>query len=341
MISTASCSSLCSASFLAATLLALPVRAAEPTSPAGEQPAAAEAALRPPSGGRVLNGHAFMPAGDVPGALVATSFESGLLVGIGSAHASWTVRDQTLSGTFEYAGVGAVLGYEYAVMDNLSLRLGLTELIYSGISGRSAVVIGSTLQGGAGAGATFSLPIGDSLRVGARFDASYAPKLGLTLGSAIRSVVDSCQTPEGCNVDSASAFEQKNVLQLQPALAASWAPLPALGLTANVAYIYADQTVNGSKSSGNALSLGVAADFDFRAISPVPIGLQAQFTWTAPSGSGSGMQHVTDLGGGIFYTGRKDLALGLQLIARRFAVTPDVDVTWSTFLSQIGMRYYW
>ena len=41
----------------------------------------------------------------------------------------------------------------------------------------------------------------------------------------------------------------------------------------------------------------------------------------------------TDLGGGIFYTGRKDLAAGVQFVSRRFAVVPNVDVSWKTYLA--------
>jgi hypothetical protein len=50
---------------------------------------------------------------------------------------------------------------------------------------------------------------------------------------------------------------------------------------------------------------------------------------------------VSNLGGGIFYTGRPHLALGLQIVARRFKVQPGVDVSWSTYLATVGLRYYW
>jgi hypothetical protein len=321
---------------VAATVVAARVSAAE----GGD---AATVASTPPyegGHGRVLNGHVFMPAQDVPGALITTSFASGLLVGIGKTTSSIQIGDQTLSGSFEYAGIGAVLAYEYAIFDNLSARVALNEVIYSGITGRSAIVVGSRLQGGLGAGLTYSLPIGDSLRVGALFDVAFTPNLGLTIGSALRSVVESCQSATGCDVRPGNAFEQANVLTLQPALAASWGVVPALGLTANVGYIHASQSVNGKELNGEALSLGLAGDLDLNEVWRFPLGLQVQFSWTAPSGSG-GLQHVTDLGGGIFYTGKRNLALGIQVIDRQFAVTPDVHVSWNTIISNIGMRYYW
>ncbi len=46
-------------------------------------------------------------------------------------------------------------------------------------------------------------------------------------------------------------------------------------------------------------------------------------------------------GGGIFYTGRKDLSAGIQFVARRFAVTPNVDIGFNTNLATLGLRYYW
>jgi hypothetical protein len=330
----------CTALVLAIALGAAPVRAQEANPPSG---ATSPGAITPEPllpRGRILNGHIFMPAQAVPGALITTSFMSGLLVGYGTTKGSFATGAQTFSGEFKYSAIGAVLAYEYAVLDNLSFRVGLTEQIFSGVTGQSVIVVGSNLQLGLGAGATFSLPIGDTLRVGVLLDASVAPNIGLTIGNAIQGVVTTCQST-GCSVDSSSAFQQKNVVQVQPALAANWAPFPALGITSNVSYIYAHQTLNGREFNGNAVQLGLAGDWDFRAISRVPIGLQLQFSWTAPTGSDSGLQHVTDLGGGIFYTGRPHLALGAQLISRQFAVTPDVDVSWSTFIANLGMRYYW
>jgi hypothetical protein len=295
----------------------------------------------PPPHGRVLNGHTFMPALDVPGALLTTSFTSALLVGLGQTSASVQISDKTLSGNFEYAAIGAVIGYEYAFLDYFSARLALTELLFTGINGRSAIAVGTGLQGGIGGGLTFSLPVADSLRLGVLFDASVVPNFGLTIGNGVRSIIEACRSPQGCDLRSGDFFQQKSVTQVQPALAASWAPFSALGVTANASYIWANQHLNGSNSSGNAFQLGTALDFDFKAISEVPVGLMFQFSWIAPF-NGEALQHVSDIGGGIFYTGRKNLALGAQVIDRRYAVVPGVvNVTWKTFLVDIGMRYYW
>jgi len=255
--------------------------------------------------------------------------------------ASFQVGDRLYSGSFDYAGVGSILGYEYAFQRYFSARFTLSNIIYSGIDGPSAIVVGTSLQVGTTLGLTASLPVGDSLRVGFLLDAGVVPGLGLTIGNGIQTIIEDCRAGD-CNASEGAIFGTQSALTLQPALAANWVPWRPLGITANTAYLYLSQDQGDETFTGEAVSLAAAADFDFLAISKVPIGLQLAFSWTAPiGGTETTLQHVTDLGGGIFYTGRPHLSLGLQLVSRRFAVQPTVDVSWSTFLSTIGLRYYW
>ena len=222
---------------------------------------------------------------------------------------------------------------------NFSARFQLADVIYSGIDGPSAIVVGTSLQVAASLGATASLPIGDTLRVGVLLDVGNTPGLGLTIGNGLQTIISDCQQGN-CQASEGSIFSPHRARTVQPALAANWAPWRRLGPTANASYVSVTQDRSGETFTGEAVSLAGAADFDFLAMSKVPVGLQLAFSWTAPVG-GSVLQHVTDLGGGIFYTGSQHLALGLQLVSRRFAVQPTVDVSWSTFLSTIGLRYYW
>ncbi|HTP50049.1 MAG TPA: hypothetical protein VMK42_05070 [Anaeromyxobacteraceae bacterium] len=292
-----------------------------------------------PPGRRILNGHVFMPSATVPGALTTTSFATYLITAYGKTTGSAQIGDKLYSGSFDYAGVGAILGYEYAFLDHFSARFSITELVYTGINGSSALVIGTSVSTGASLGFTASLPIGDSFKLGLLLDGTIGPGLALTIGNGISSIINRCQQ-SGCAVGEGDIFGKKNSFSVQPALAINWAPWRPFGITANFSYAFISQDLSSGTFSGQALGLGVALDFDFKAISDVPIGLQAVFAWTTPT-SGTNLQHVTDLGGGIFYTGRPHLALGLQIVTRRFRVEPNVDVSWSTWLATIGLRYYW
>jgi hypothetical protein len=318
---------------LAGALAAAPVRAEE------APPAPAKASL---SDGRTLDGHVFMPTLVVSQPFITTSFASGFRAAAGSTTASYTAGGRTLDGTFNYAGVGGSLFFEYAFLDFLSARISIDEILYSGTTGRSAIVIGTNGQFGAGLGVTGSYLLTPQLRLGVAFDVAVTPNAGLTIGAGIKDIINSCQTT-GCDLGAGHFFQQKNPVTYTPAVSAAWSPWLPLGVTASLGFEWARATTaNQGTLTGQAVVLATAVDFDFLAISPVAVGVNLQLRWNAPTSSDNVLlQHVTDLGGGIFYTGRKNLSAGVQIIDRQFAVTPDVRVSWKTFVTEIGLRYYW
>jgi hypothetical protein len=335
--------------FLAAALLALPgvARPSAGAESAAPEPVTADAAVAPASEGRELGGHLFMPTLGIRGPFAATNFGTFLTVGEGSSVGTLnlTLPDGTpksYSGSVSYVAIGGVLSYEYQFLRGVSARLGLSESLYSGTTGASLAVVGTNVRLGLIAGLTAGMTIGDSIRLAAVIDASSAPRMGLLLGPAIKSAFESCQSGLGnCTFDFGQLFQQQNILEVQPGLAASWAPMRALGLTANLSYSWSSVAISGADTvSAGGVSMGAAVDFDFLAVSRVPVGLQLTWASLIPV-SGEGNSRYTDVGGGLFYTGRRDLSLGLQLFVRRFAVVPEVEVSWTTVMAMVGLRYYW
>jgi hypothetical protein len=333
----------CCALGLAAALAASSATAQVTAASREEAPAAApvEVATAPAtaSEGRTLNGHVFQPSTLVGAPFATTSFVTQIVFLGGSTTGRVTIRDQEFSGSLEYAGIGGFAGYEYSFLEHFSVRAWLNDLLYSGLTGRAVVVIGTEVQAGAGAGATASMKVTDALRVGVLFDVSYAPSIALTIADALERVADSCATPDGCDVDSGSLIQIDNLLRVEPAVAASWAPFRSLGLTANVGYIYLDGEAASGGSSG--VKLAGAVDFDLYPAVGFPLGLQGVVAWSAPVGT-SALQHVTDAGVGFYYTGRPDVSVGVQVLGRRFSAQPGlVKTDWSAYLTTIGLRYYW
>jgi hypothetical protein len=313
--------------------------------PAGPSVAVAPETSPPPEG-RELAGHVFMPALGIVGPFATTSFSSYMTLGAGSTEGHLTLQlpgnppppPQTFNGSVSYVAVGGVLGFEAQVVPGISARMGLTETIYSGTSGAAVTTVGTNARVGGGLGITAGLPIGNSVRVAGVVDANLVPRFGLLLGPAIESTFESCSTGiRDCRFDFSKLFRLKNVFELKPGVAASWAPLRALGISGNLSYLYA--SVAGISQGG--IFIGVAVDYDFRAISRVPVGLQAALSSLVPITGHDSVFGYTDLGGGVFYTGRKHLSLGIQALARRFRVSPQTDVSWSTYVAFIGLRYYW
>jgi hypothetical protein len=326
--------------------------AEEPTAPAAVPAATAAPAVtvaaeptRPE--GRELAGHVFMPTLGIKGPFAVTNFGTFLTAGQGSTTASMTLQlpttpptSQTIGGSVDYVAIGGVLSYEYAFLRGVSARIGLSESLYSGTTGTALAVVGTNVRLGLDAGLTAGMSFGDSLRVAAVIDASSAPRMGLKLGAALEGLARSCQAGD-CAFDLQDLFNQQNVLTLQPGVAASWAPLKSLGLTANLSYSWSNIAVTNQPTlTTGGVAAGAAVDFDFMGVSKVPVGLQLTFASLIPV-SGDTSSRYTDVGGGLFYTGRKDLSLALQLFVRRFKVVPEVEVSWTTVLSQIGLRYFW
>jgi hypothetical protein len=324
----------CRALGIAAALAASSAAAQEPTAtaaPADAAPAAADAAAS-----RTLAGHIFLPATLAPGPFATTSLTAQMILLGGSADAEIQVGDQTFSGTTEFAGLGAYAAYEYSFLEHYSVRAWLDDLVFSGISGKSVLVLGTEIQGGFGAGATAGLRLGDRVQAGVLLDAGYTPSVALTLAEALDAVEDSCEAGD-CDVATGTAIEIENVLQVKPALSLAFAAARSLGITANAAYLY----LEGEDDSATGVRLGAAVDFDLGMAIGFPVGLQGQFAWTAPVGDG-GVQHVTDVGFGIFYTGRKELVAGLQVLGRRWSVEPGfADTQWNSYFTNFGLRYYW
>ncbi|HVZ32494.1 MAG TPA: hypothetical protein VG963_08710 [Polyangiaceae bacterium] len=298
--------------------------------------------------GRQLGGHTFLPVVDMVGPFATTSFGTFLTVGAGSTKGSLSLQlpgsaaAQIFSGNVSYAAVGGVIGYEYSFLRDFAARVVLSETLYSGTTGTSAAVVGTNARLGGDVGLTGGFQIGQSLRISGVFDASYVPRIGLLIGPAIESAFNNCaMSVSDCKFDFGQLFSQQNILALTPGVAAAWALLPALGLTANVSYSYAHLERSGSAGvDEGSLSFGAALDLDLWSLSAAPVGLQAIWN-TQVSIAGPNDLSYTDLGGGLFYTGRKDLSVGLQVINRRFRVVPDVDVSWGTVLALTGLRYYW
>lgn len=325
-----------------------PVAAAPATAAAATAPAAAPAAPRPE--GRELAGHVFMPALGVVDPFAVTSFGSYMTLGGGRTTARFTLQlpgsppppPQEISGDVSFGAVGGVLGYTFRIAGGVAGRVALSETIYSGTTGAAAAVIGTNARVGVGAGLTAGLPIGDSARLAVVFDASYAPRFGLLLGPALKDAYDSCLAgASSCQFDFSKLFEQANVLELVPGVAAAWAPAPYLGVVGNVSYAHSSIETEGRGTvSEGGVTVGAAVDLDLGALTSVPVGLQLTWESFLPVDGGEDARY-TDLGGGVFYTGRKDLSLGMQIVDRRFKVVPNVDVTWETVLVLLGLRYYW
>jgi hypothetical protein len=111
---------------------------------------------------------------------------------------------------------------------------------------------------------------------------------------------------------------------------------PSLGLRGVIDYEQA--FVKGTTSSSDGtLNIGAAVDFDLHSVTPLPLGLLAGYKLSVPT-SGDSLGHQITLG--LFYTGQRNLGLGIQT-ALQLPTAPAGISNYAIFLASLTLRYYW
>jgi hypothetical protein len=281
---------------------------------------------------RVLDGHRVQPSALVRTPFAVTSFDVGLLYGVGDATGPTYNILGEVDGERQYAFVamGQSFAYERKVAEGVSVGGGLLSALYAGSDSWSALVIGADVTLSAFVRATAGRRLGP-VHAALTLDASYGPQLGLIIIDAVRDSLEN-------GVGSGSALALEDVLLLQPGAAAAWAPHPALGVTASVDYQWYSLDQEDGTSSGAALGFGIAADLALGKLCEVPLGLLAAVHLVEPL-DGDDVSPVRDLSFGGFYTAKPELVVGAEIGWRAFSIRPDLES--SGTLAQIRASYYW
>ena len=315
---------------LAVVLVALSSRAVM----ADQEAATAEPAKVAESSSRELNGHVFQPSQLANPSFRQTTFQVGLLYGVGNATGPKYDSSGNVTGTADYsfAALAQTFSYEYRFREWLSAAASVVTSAYTGITGASVVSVGAQVAVGVGGQAKLGYRLGP-VDTAVLLDVSYTPEYGFLIADAIlRALRDHV-------IDSGAALQSTHGLTLGPTLAASWAPFSALGLTGNLGYSYKSLRASGTViQETSSLVVGAAADFDFGKVSSVPIGLLAGYRLINPINDES-VPYIQTFSGGISYTGRGDLGLGLEIGRRSFSIRSGIAAT--VTVAQIGLQYYW
>jgi hypothetical protein len=287
---------------------------------------------------RTLGGHVFIPEVLVRTPFAATQVQANLLYGSGTAKGpALTVRLQPIAdGTYEFASMSQIVGFEKKIAEGISAGGGITAQLISGIDGKSVVVVGTQIGYGLFGRFTAGQRVGP-VQAAFTFDVQYGPRYGIFILNAL----DRALSPpplDTINQAGTYAFTSDNAWTLQPGFSTAWAPLKQLGFTASADYQWISQKSDAGTTTGRAIDLGAAADWDFGAYTSAPVGLLAAWHWTAPLGTESSIGHVIDYSLGVFYTGRPALVMGLEVGRRSFPYRSlDTDET----VVQLRVQYFW
>ncbi|HQR29484.1 MAG TPA: hypothetical protein PLL32_03675 [Anaeromyxobacteraceae bacterium] len=317
----------------AATATATPAATAEAPVPVKERPM-----------GRELNGHLFLPSHILEDPFSYTAF--GTFFGLGAGNALGpAVNPDTpppyFSGEkwYGYTGLGLGMLLNVRILEYLSVRAGLSATAYLGTGSGAAFTIGTSARITGDVGVKGSLPVGDNFRFSAAVDAAYGPTYALLLADGIRSIIENCPTnPDQCRDSLSAALQADDTITWIAGLAGAWAPTPYLGFTANVQFIAPTKTGTNSIAQ-NGMTFAGSGEFDaLPLVKWLPLGVNVAYQLTTGVG-GNKVPTAQEAGFGFYYTGRKDMAVGLE-IDWRWNTINTAQVATST-LAWLNLRYYW
>jgi hypothetical protein len=108
----------------------------------------------------------------------------------------------------------------------------------------------------------------------------------------------------------------------------------------SVQYSWTTQSDDTTRHFQN-VSLGVSAQLDLLPDYAVPIGLLASYRATIPFETEVRFNNTAEVG--VFYTGRKDLEVGLDVQATWFDLRPDhvIGLDTTALIGLVSIRYHW
>ncbi|HET8723004.1 MAG TPA: hypothetical protein VFM53_02290, partial [Anaeromyxobacteraceae bacterium] len=315
--------------------------------PAATPPATATAAAAPSAPvermGRELNGHLFLPSHIVEDPFSYTAFGTFFGLGAGNALGPEINRDPPpfVLGDkwYGFTGLGLGMLLNVRILEYLSVRAGVITTAYLGTGNGAALTIGTSARLTGEVGVKGSIQLGDNVRLAATVDATYGPVYSLLLLNGLVDVLNQCRTdPAQCRIDPSTAFQTEDTVTWIAGVNGAWAPTPYLGFLGNAQFIAPTKTGKASVAQ-NGFTFAASAEFDFLPLVRwLPIGVNTAYQLTTGVG-GNKVPTAQEAGFGLWYTGRKDMAVGLE-IDWKWATLTTEQVSQAT-LAWLNLRYYW
>ena len=218
----------------------------------------------------------------------------------------------------------------------LAVRLNGGGGINGGADGRSALVVGLVQAIPLGAGATASWKLGRLVRLGGTLDFVYSYSKLIQPLTAVKSSLQAGQ------VDTTGASQRINGYTVTPGASVAIAPHPAFGLLGSAQYAWNGLYGDVSSASLSYIVLGVSGQIDLRPITKwLTAGFLLSYRAQIPLQSNTRFTHTLE--GGIFYTGRRAIDLGLDVQLKWFDLRADTRTPLDTLelISVVLLRYHW
>lgn len=278
-----------------------------------------------PSEGRVLGGHRFIPSEAIPGPFVTTDFQTQTGLGFASFNVGGTDYSLGLLAQF--------MRFQVAATPWLALRMGIDGQALSGVNTDAALVFGASAGYDLTAGASVSWLL-DRMRVSGSFDLLSSQSSRFDVYDALKDSITAGK------IDASTLLINTKTTTFAPGAQVAYGFNPMLGAFGHARLAL----VNGTEGKGDAgstnLSLGAGLSLDLAPISRFPVGLLVGYNleFANPSRAGADRISTSTVSGGVFYTGRPDMALGLEGSA---SLSSMGTINFNTYTANFGIHYFW
>jgi hypothetical protein len=289
---------------------------------------------------RELNGHFFIPALTIADPFVATLFSVQSGAGLAWVDGpSFDKRGNAAGGdSYTAAALFEAASFQANVFRWWAVRVGGIGGLVGGSDPRSALVLGATVPLDVVAGTTLSWQLGKYLRLAGVLDFDYQHARVINPLAAVQASLVAGQ------VDLTQIRQKVNTYTLVPGATIAFAPHPALGFVGTIQYLWlrrddpATTIPIAIRMDVHNIVFGVVAQLDLKPLLvKVPVGIVAAYRARVPINSDEEVAH--DLEGGLYYTGRDALVLGIVEQGRWFELRPGFPA--KALISSIVVRYYW
>jgi len=283
---------------------------------------------------RSLNEHFFIPSLSIADPFVPTEFS--LITGSGAAWATGPGFDMQGNrvgrDSYVAAAMAQTAAFQAQILDWWAIRLEGTGGLYGGFNGKSALALGATVPLDVIPGTTVSWKLCKWLRVGGTFDFDWQYALVIDpLNGVQRSLAAG-------KVDFSSIRQRTTTMLVIPGVTAAFAPHAALGFVAALQYLWLRRDDDTSTTDVNNIVFGIDGQLDVKPlVHRVPLALLAGYRVQAPLGSSEPLSQ--DFEGGLYYSGKRTLVLGLVTRVRWFQIRPGFDTT--ALIGNVVLRFYW
>ena len=287
---------------------------------------------------RALEGHVFQLSVLAPGPFVVTSFGTTTVAGYGEVRsAAFDVNGREIgTRTYPVAAFGQGFDFAAAITSDLGLLISAQGVAFSGVSALGALVVGTSAQYDVHAGLIAGHTFG-AVRGAIVFDAGVRPDVSILVAD---SVIDAIQNQRFGGVP---ALQTTSRYYIAPGASLAAALHPSFGLVGEARFLWS-RLASGEddRNVRRGLILGGSADLDLDPLIEFPLGIQA-VSRLETRVSDSGIRRAFQIGGGLYYTRRVRLQLGIEVVSRTGQLRPESHFTFdlSSAVATIRMRYFW